>query len=549
MIQSRADQELAASVIKEFNQAAALRGNFETHWQEIAQRMIPNEVAYFNAFNQQRSQGEKRTQFVFDSTAANALKNFAAILDSLLTPRNETWHQIQASDPSLNKRRDVQLWMEEVNGLLFKYRYAPNANFASHNQKNYRALGAYGTGTLFIDELTREKGLRYRYIHLAQIYFMENHQGLVDRAYRYFPMTARQAYQKWGDNCGPEICEKAKSAPDTQLQFIHCVKPREDLDVTRSDYRGMRFVSYYISVQGQILLSENGYNTFPYAISRYEQFDNEVYGRSPAMDVLPAVKTLNEQKKALLKQAHRIVDPVLLTHDDGVADAFDFRPGSINAGGVSAQGQPLVHMLPTGNIQAGKETMDDERKIINDAFLVNLFQILNETPTMTATEVMERVKEKSILLAPTIGRQHSEYLGPMIDRELDLLARQGMLPPMPRALIEAQGHYKMQYSSPITRSQKAEEVAGMMRTLENTINIVNATQDPSPLDNFNFDKILPEVATIQGVPYHWMNSVEDIKKIRDQRAQDKQVQQATQVAPGAAAMISAQAKQTAANKQ
>ena len=43
-------------------------------------------------------------------------------------------------------------------------------------------------------------------------------------------------------------------------------------------------------------------------------------------------------------------------------------------------------------------------------------------PQMTATEVIERTNEKGILLAPTIGRQQSEYLGPMIERELDRIA-------------------------------------------------------------------------------------------------------------------------------
>lgn len=545
--QSKEDQNLAADIIRDFNQISKNRGNFETHWQEIAQRMIPNEAPYFNAFGQQRlATGEKRTQFIFDSTAAVALGRFAAIMDSLLTPRNQKWHRICASDPSLNKQRDVQLWYDAANQILFKYRYSPMANFSSQNQKNYRALGAYGTGSVFIDELTQERGLRYRYIHLAQLYFQENHQGIVDRAMRYFPLTARQAHQKFGDKVGNEITEKAKQTSDTQYWFIHCVKPREDLDVTRADYRGMRYVSYYVGVQGQTLLSESGYNTFPYAVSRYEQFDNEVYGRSPAMDILPAVKTLNEQKKAMLKQAHRAADPVLLAHDDGVADAFNFRPGSINAGGVTADGRPLIHALPSGNFEVGKEAMADERQLINDAFLSSIFQILTETPQMTATEVMERTREKAILLAPTIGRQQSEYLGPMIDRELDLLSRQGLLPPMPQALKEAGNHYKTEYDSPLTRAQRAEEASGLMRTLESALQVVNITQNPEPLDHFNWDVIIPEVSDIQGVPYKWMNSLDKIAQLRQVRAQDKEHAQLTQAAPAAAALISANAKSVAA---
>ncbi|MDN8888877.1 portal protein, partial [Staphylococcus aureus] len=80
----------------------------------------------------------------------------------------------------------------------------------------------------------------------------------------------------------------------------------------------------------------------------------EIYGRSPAMNVLPAIQTLNEEKKILIKQGHRVVDPVLLAHDDGVMDGFSLKPGALNYGGVNAQGQKLVHTLDTGNVAVGK---------------------------------------------------------------------------------------------------------------------------------------------------------------------------------------------------
>ena len=98
--------------------------------------------------------------------------------------------------------------------------------------------------------------------------------------------------------------------------------------------------------------------------------------------------------------------------------------------------------------------MEDERTLIKDTFLISLFQILTENPEMTATEVMERVKEKSILLAPTVGRQDSEYLGPMVLREIDVLKAQNLLPPQPKMLAQSRGDYKIVFDSPITRSSK-----------------------------------------------------------------------------------------------
>jgi hypothetical protein len=531
---------LGAEIIAEYERLSSDRSNFESHWQEIAARVIPSHSQTFQSKSIYFGKGDKKNSELFDSTAAIALNRFSAILDSLLTPRNQTWHRVMVSDPYLAKNHNVKLYFEEVTRILFKYRYASRANFSSQNQQNYKSLGAYGSGCMYVDDLISEPGMRYRNIHLGEVFFVENHQGIIDKVLRYFPLTARQAIQKWKDAVPQRIRDIAKITPEKEFYFIHCVKPRDDLDPGRRDYKGMAFASYYVSVEGQVILGEGGFNTFPYAISRYEQSPGEVYGRSPAMDVLPAIKTLNEQKKTVLKQGHRTTDPVLLAFDDGVVDGFSLLPGAVNYGGVSADGRPLVHALPVGNIAIGKDLMDDERLVINDAFLVTLFQILVETPTMTATEVMERVREKSILLAPTIGRQQSEYLGPLIEREVDLLSRQSLLPEMPGELKEAEGEYRIEYDSPLSRAQRAEEAAGLMRTLESMLNVVNITQDPAPLDFFDWDIITPQVSEIQGVPASWMKTLEKVNVVRQQRAEQQQMQTAIQAAPGAAALMKAQ---------
>lgn len=536
------EDTLAIEVIREFDQVSSERGTWESHWQEIAERVLPSHSNSFNA-NSETTPGGKRTDNIFDSTASIALDRFGAILDSMVTPRNAMWHRLLPSDPYLLKRRPVRLWFEEATRVLFKYRYAPKANFSSQNQQVYLSSGAFGTGSLFVDGLKGEPGLRYRNIHLGEIYFVENHQGVIDKAYRYFPYSARQAVQKWGKTGKlPEaITTAAEKTPEKKFYFIHCVKPNEDRQPGRLDYRGRQFIEYYVSKEGKVTLETGGYNTFPYPTSRYSQAPGEVYGRGPAMAVLPAIKTLNEQKKTVLKQGHRTVDPVLLAHDDGVVDGFDLKPGALNIGGVSADGKPLVQTLPIGRVDIGKELMDDERLVINDAFLVTLFQILVDTPTMTATEVLERTREKGILLAPALGRIQSEYLGPLIEREIDVLARQGLLPPMPPELKEAGGEYTVEYDSPLSLSQRAGEAAGFMRTLQTVTEVVNVTQDPSPLDHFNFDTALPAIADIQGVPVSWMNPPDKILATRADRQKQQQIKQVTDALPGVAAMTKAAA--------
>lgn len=531
------NESIAEEILREQSEMEGVRSTFDSHYEEIAERMFPQHKGSFQNKGE-GTQGEKRNDFIFDSTAAIALGRFAAILDSLLTPANQTWHRLVPSNPNLRKDRSVKLWFEEANQALFKYRYAPRANFVSQNQQDYKSLGAYGTASLYIDKPKDEKGLIYRSIHLAEFYIRQNFQGMVDTQHRKFQMSARQCAQRWGASKLPErIKEALEKKPEQKFWFVHCVRPRHDRDLKRVDYKGMPFANYVISVEEKKLMEEGGFNVFPYATSRYEQAPGEDYGRSPAMDILPANKTLNEMKKTMLKHGHRAVDPIYLMADDGVMDVFSAKPGAMVSGGMSPEGRKLVDTLPVGNLAIGKDLMDDERQVINDAFLVTLFQILVESPTMTATEVLERTKEKGILLAPTVGRQRSERNGPMIDREIDLLMQQNLLAPMPPALREAQGEYRIEYDSLLSRTQRAEEAAGLMRTLEMALQAVNVTQNPEPMDHFNWDIILPEVSDIQGVPARWMRSMEQVAAIREGRGQQQEMQQMAQVAPGAAALI------------
>ena len=536
-------KDMAGEICQEFENLASDRVTFEDHWEQIAERVLP---AKRNTIRQGSYSfpGSRKTEYQFDSTAALALSKFKSICASLLTPENSKWSLLKPSNPYLAKSRNVRLYFEAATNALWDQRRRPTANFSGQNVMIWELVGAFGTGAIFTDELRTGPGMRYRAIPIGETFIGENHQGLVDRFYRPFKQKAYQLAQRWGyDNLPQQIKDAARSEVAAQRNkdwtVLHCVKPNERYEPGRYDALGKPFFSGYLVKDLKEMLSTGGFSSFPYSVARYEQEPGEVYGRSPAMSVLPAIKTLNEEKKAVLKQGHRALDPTLLAHDDGIVDGFSLRPGVINPGAVNADGRPLVHALPTGNPIAGKELMDDERQVINDAFLVTLFQILVETPQMTATEVLERTREKGILLAPTVGRQQSEFLGPMIERELDVLAQQGLLPPMPPELIEARGEYQVEYDNPMARAAKAEEGAGFQRTLETTLTIANVTQDPSTLDHFDFDTIVPEMARNNAVPERWMASEDKIAAKRQARADQAQQQQMIQAAPGAAAMTKA----------
>lgn len=530
----------ADAILARRDRLKAARAVWNAHWQEIAERVLPRHAE----FTARRAAGEKRTRQLFDATAALGLERFAAALEAMLTPRAQRWHRLRASDPVLDALPEVRAWFERAEEILFAKRYAPAANYASQQHEVYMSLGAFGTGVLFVGEDAARAGLLYRATHLAECSVADDFQGRIDTLYREFDYTARQAAQRWGETLPDAIRRAADKEPERRFRFVHAVEPRADRDPSRLDAVHKRFASVYVAEEGRAILQESGFDEFPYMVSRYVTAPRETYGRSPAMTVLPDIKMLNEMNKTMIRQAQLAVEPPILVHDDGVLgrnEGVGLSPGYINYGGVNRDGRPLMQPFQSGaRIDIGLEMMEQRRRVINDAFLVTLFQILVDQPSMTATEALIRAQEKGALLTPVMGRQQSEALGPMIARELAILQRLGILPPLPGALIEAEGEYEIEYDSPLSRAQRSEQVVGITRTFDVLAPL--AASRPEIFDVFDADALARLAAEVNGVPQNALNPPDAIAQLRQGRAAQGQAQALLAAAPAANQAAGALAK-------
>ena len=501
------------------------RANFERTWSEIALRVLPRA----DDFIVRRAPGVKREEYVFDSTAQLALPAFAAAMESMLTPRTQKWHNLRPIDPRLLEDQEVRAYCEYVRDLLFRVRYAASANFASQSYEGYMSLGAFGTGAIFVQDALA-KGIRYQCIPLSQIFISEDAAGVVDTVCRKYTLTTRQAVQKFGDTLPEDIKRFETKEPEREWEFIHFVGPNDDRDKRYDNAKGMPIKSCDIAVDGKKLLHEGGYRTMPYAISRYTTAPREVYGRSPAWDALADIKTLNEMSKTTLRYGQLVTDPPWITADLDGLSPFAVRPGAINAGYMNEQGQVLAKTVaPEGDPRVTLEMANQRRESINRAFLITLFQILVDTPQMTATEAMLRAQEKGALLAPTMGRQQSEFLGPIIARELDILKAAGALPPAPEALASRGGLVEIIYDSPLTRAQRAEEGIGILRTFEAIGQL--AQFDPGIVKVFNTERAARRLADINGAPLDIMNTPEELQARAAAEQQQAQLAALVQAGP------------------
>ena len=154
---------------------------------------------------------------------------------------------------------------------------------------------------------------------------------MVDTVFRKYKQPARQAVQRFGiENVGEFIRKTHEKKPDEEVEIMHVVMPRADRDTTKVDNKNMPFASYYICMNSSMVISESGFQEFPYIVPRFLKATGEIMGRSPAMVALPDVKMLNLMSKTIIQAAQKQIDPPLLVPDDGFIMPIRTQPGGLN---------------------------------------------------------------------------------------------------------------------------------------------------------------------------------------------------------------------------
>lgn len=539
--------------IRGYNEAKSIRNPHEPLWRTAAAHVLPQQYSKWQTDGAPTVGGNAQStnnaaRVAYDTTGRRSLPKYQSVLERLATPQGQVWHALTPSDENLKDIYAVKVYFDKLTKLLFRLRYHPKAKFTTSSNEMYGQIGVYGNGPMYIGERqrsarSRELGFKYVSCALADMFFEVDDEGDVTGVYRRMWMNARQMRMKFPDTKLPDrvMSELEKSKPDEEHKYevFHYVRPRPDseYDEEALDARRHPWKSTYVSIEGAMELGdESGYQNMPYTVTRTMTMSGNPYGISPAILALPALGGASVMKKSGLMLANRAAQPTWLAHDDGVLNGpVTFKPNAVNYGGLDKQGRELIKELRGGEYAIAADALAMETRDIEDSFFVTLFQILTETPQMTATEVIERSAEKGALLSPVMGRLQSDFLGPAIEREIGLLSEMGMLPEMPPELKEAQGEYTVAYTSALAKSMYHEEVSGFMRTFEMAVGAANATGDPSALDHFNLDVALPEIADNLAAPTRWMNDEKAVEAMRKQRAEQQAAQAAMQNASGLAA--------------
>jgi len=528
----------ALKACQEFEHLRGERAMWESTWRDIASLTWPEQ----RAFQETLTPGQKVSEKIYDDTAQRAAEHGTAAMMALIFQGR--WHGLRASRSEIREDHAVKEYFDEVTRILYAERARYKAAFQSAMEESVKSWLVLGTCAPLVEEdMDTEQPdptqplpvNRYQACPLSQVYLLPDGYGHVSGVFRLFTLPACGILERFGDRAPAKVREAVVAGRLTEpFDVLHVVKSRPAAERRQGTHR---FDSALILTVTKECFAKGGYFEMPYMVGRYTVNARETYGRGPGWWSLQTNKTLQSMERTMLVSGQKVADPPLMAYADdtlGIGGRrISLKSGAVNYGWLSEDGKPLAAPLVTGaRLDITLEMMNGKRLAIEEAYHVTFFRALTQHPDMTATQVMAILQAKGEVIAPPVARFQTEVLGPMIERELGLLERQGRLPEPPEILIESGGQYEIEYTSSATRIMRIEEAQAVSRWFEIMAPAIEL--DPSIGGMLKGEATGRSVAEVLGISAKNVESPEEFAERRKAMAEAQEAQQVAQAVPGMA---------------
>ncbi len=462
------------ALLQRYESAKGRRDDWAQLWQDCYDFALPQR----GGFTRVLSPGKARTNNIYDGTAMDAVDQLAASLLGHLTPSWSQWFGLKPGPDLSPEEADALSPVLEKAAQTIQAHF-DRSNFAVEIHQCYLDLVVGGSAALLFEEADPGgfSAFKFNAVPLTQVVMEEGVNGFLDGAYITSAMTLEQILDRYPFAEVPsDLIKQATKDPQLRFEVLEALVPHD---------LGYDYMAVLAGDFGEpIVLKQGRFGQSPVIGFRWLKSPGEIYGRSPVMKALPDIKTANKVVELILKNASIAVTGIWQADDDGVLNPanIELMPGSIIPKAIGSKGlQPLE--MP-GRFDVSQLMLENLQTRIRHALLVDkLAPVMS--PRMSATEVIERSAEMSLILGATYGRLQSELLTPLIKRAFSILRRRGEIPDiaLDGRLVE------VDYRSPLARAQG-------QRNVQNTLSWISSVLAMGPEAAASID--LPAAARFLG---------------------------------------------------
>jgi hypothetical protein len=502
----------------------AERAPWDALWQELADVVHPRR-GLINTTSNTPDRGKLAE--LFDGTAMRSNQTLANGQSARVTPMGARWFVLRPP-ATLAEKPAAVAWYHRCSEILAG-QFA-GSNFYGIAQQHYLDRGAFGIAATEVTSGKAGQGLHFRSFPVGTYSVAENSLGEIDTIVREYSWTPRQIIEAFPDGV-PECITKRAADLDTATvkeKIVHFVMPRQDRDPRKDDAKNKPIESIHILKNEAIILHESGFDEMPVPVSRWAQWGASPYGWAPSYAALPEATQANTLEQMLDVATETSLFPRVL-YGSNLKGDIDFRAMGLTCYD-SAMGDPPREWMTQGRIDLGEARAEQKRKAIEDSFFVPLFNSVSQLRSdATAEQVRAILGESRELFHPIFSQLCREFLIPVLRRSFALLLRQGAFPPPPPDVVQRDdlGNYiadpGVEFVSAMALALEQSHLANLNDILVTAAPL--AAQDPSMLDVFDWDQILPTLARAKGLPEAFIRTPEAVNAIRESRAQAQQAQQ------------------------
>jgi hypothetical protein len=429
--------------MKRFKTAQAEYDLFRALHQEVYDFTMPSRETF-----RVRSPGQQRNRHIYDSTATQAMEQFASRMKAAVLPAWKKWAELTPGSviPEEEKER-VGVELEKRTDIFF--------NALNHSNFDTEIVPALldlsvGTGGIMIDEGEFNTGDTFRFanVPLSECYPEKPAAGRIRSGWRKHKIQIGKIEQLWpGVKIDQKLRKDIEQDPTREDEFLqgHLFNPKD-----------ARYYHVVLHEKSKDIIFDQSFNSQRFIIFRWTVVPGETYGRGPAMQVLPDVKTLNKIVQFKLEALALAVGGIWTGVNDGVfnPNTVQLRPKTIIPVGSNNTQNPTLSPLQLGGDPTSVELQVRElQDRINRAFFANALGDITD-PVRTATENMIRQQEMLKQAGASFGRLRSELIDPLIAAGLDILAQLGQIP---EELVIDGKFVTIKHTSPQAQSEDLED--------------------------------------------------------------------------------------------
>lgn len=494
-----------------------------------------------------------------DSTAVRANSAMASAIMGALWKNGGKTFKLVPSD-GIPDTEAVRKYFRRINRELWGAMESPQAGFETALHEELCEEGAFGTSCLALFQGDYANPLIFKSWSIQNLLIVEGERGYVDTVYYDESITIANLASRYGlENLPKSLREKYSNAKTKQDRVVLTVaiEPRPEDERIGAGVYGMPIASYHFLPGEKTILRESGFVELPAYVGRWYKLANEVYGRSPGMDALPAIMQINSLKEAFLVGVEKKVEPPLWVLDDGslgagVVDTSARGLSVFNAMGKTGMSSPIGTIFDVGELQSSAAAIVETKEEILQHFLIDRLYDLNNKARMTLGEAEMRYQIRSDALSAVYARNTNEKLNPLINRSFNIMFDMGLLgvreddvamqavlyanginpiiipAEIVLAIEEGRRIYEINYISPAARVMRDEEYRGLMATANNAMQLTAAGSDA--MIKLNVDKVLERSSELSGAPDDILFSDDEVKKRRQAIAKMQQAAQQAELA-------------------